>query len=441
MMDDWSADIPRRTRGAIFYGIAVIAVFLSVFGIWGVAAPIAGAVVSTGYFVASGQNKIVQHLEGGVIEQILVMEGDLVRRGQEIITLDQTAAAAELRRLDLRAARLAAMKARLDAEIAGAPVIDFPGTLLAEAQADPDTAEIIAAQNETFHARRRHVESEIATLSSGIDGLNERIMGAKAQRAAIERQIAIIAEELEGKERLLRDGFIRRPEVLALQRAQAGLEGEVGRLVGDMGDSRERIARINEQILSVRNAASKVAVEQLQEVNAELKDVRERRRAAANMVERSAIVAPEDGIIVKMRYHTSGGVIEPGSPVAEIVPIDADLVIQARVRPQDIDNVRLGQQATVRLTALNKRTTPMVEGVVTYVSADALPADFGREASGQDGFVARISLDARSMASVADFAPTPGMPAEVYIKTRERSFAEYLLQPVKDSMARAFREE
>ena len=142
-----------------------------------------------------------------------------------------------------------------------------------------------------------------------------------------------------------------------------------------------------------------------------------------------------------MRYHTPGGVIEAGSPVAEIVPLDADLVIQARVRPQDIDSVRIGQSASVRLTALNKRTTPMVEGRVTYVSADALPAELGREASGQDGFVARIRLDARSLAKVSDFAPTPGMPAEVYIKTRERSFAEYLLQPVKDSMARAFREE
>ncbi|KPQ09138.1 MAG: type 1 secretion system HlyD family membrane fusion component [Saliniramus fredricksonii] len=441
MMDDWSADIPRSTRGAIFYGIAVIAVFVSVFGVWGIAAPISGAVVSTGYFVASGQNKIMQHLEGGVIAGILVSEGDLVRKGQEIITLDQTAAAAELRRLDLRAARLAAIKARLDAEIAGATRISFSEALLAEAQADPDIAEIIAAQTETFEARRRHVGSEISTLSAGIDGLNERIMGAEAQRAAIERQIAIIAEELEGKEKLLSDGFVRRPEVLALRRAQAGLDGEVGRLVGDMGDSRERIARINEQILSVRNAAAKVAVEQSQEVEAELKDVRERRRAAADMVERSAIIAPEDGIIVKMRYHTPGGVIEAGSPVAEIVPLDADLVIQARVRPQDIDSVRIGQSASVRLTALNKRTTPMVEGRVTYVSADALPAELGREASGQDGFVARIRLDARSLAKVSDFAPTPGMPAEVYIKTRERSFAEYLLQPVKDSMARAFREE
>jgi len=440
-MDDWSADIPRSTRGAIFYGIAVIAVFVSVFGVWGIAAPISGAVVSTGYFVASGQNKIMQHLEGGVIAGILVSEGDLVRKGQEIITLDQTAAAAELRRLDLRAARLAAIEARLDAEIAGATRISFSQALLAEAQADPDIAEIIAAQTETFEARRRHVESEISTLSAGIDGLNERIMGAEAQRAAIERQIAIIAEELEGKEKLLSDGFVRRPEVLALRRAQAGLDGEVGRLVGDMGDSRERIARINEQILSVRNAAAKVAVEQSQEVEAELKDVRERRRAAADMVERSAIIAPEDGIIVKMRYHTPGGVIEAGSPVAEIVPLDADLVIQARVRPQDIDSVRIGQSASVRLTALNKRTTPMVEGRVTYVSADALPAELGREATGQDGFVARIRLDARSLAKVSDFAPTPGMPAEVYIKTRERSFAEYLLQPVKDSMARAFREE
>lgn len=440
MNDDWSADIPRDTRGAVAGGVAVIAAFVAIFGIWGVAAPISGAIVATGYFVASGENKIVQHLEGGVIREILVAEGDLVLSGQELVILDETAAGAELRRLDLRAARLSAVEARLEAEIADAAELFFPEALRAIAHADADIAETLRSQAAAFDARRRHVESEISTLSSGIDGLNERIAGSVAQRAAVESQLAIIEEELEGKQKLLASGFVRKPEVLALQRAKAGLGGELGRLAGEIGDARERISRISEQILALRSAATKAAVEELQDVKGEINDVRERRRAAANLLGRMVITAPVDGTIVKMRYHTAGGVIEAGSPVLEIVPLDSDLVIQARIRPQDIDGVRLGQSAAVRLTALNKRTTPMVEGRVAYVSADALPAETGRR-SGGDGFVARIALDREAAERLGDFTPTPGMPAEIYIETTARSFAEYIMRPITDSMARAFRED
>lgn len=440
MNDDWSADIPRSTRGAIAGGVAVIGTFIAVFGIWGVAAPISGAVVSSGYFVASGENKVVQHLEGGVIREIRVAEGDRVAAGQELIMLDETAAGADLRRLDLRAARLAAVEARLEAEIADAPELVYPESLLAIAAEDADIAETLRSQAAAFAARRRHVDSEISTLSSGINGLNERIAGSMTQRSAIESQLAIIEEELEAKQTLLESGFVRKPEVLALRRAQAGLGGELGRLGGDIGDARERIARISEQIAALRSAAAKAAVEELQDIKGEINDVRERRRAAAGLLERVVIAAPVDGTIVKMRYHTAGGVIEAGSPVLEIVPVDSELVIQTRIRPQDIDGVRLGQSAAVRLTALNKRTTPMVEGRVAYVSADSLPADTARPGVG-DGFVARIELDRDSLSHVGDFTPTPGMPAEIYIKTTARSFAEYLMRPVMDSMARAFREE
>lgn len=441
MNDEWSSDIPRDTRGAVAGGVAVIAAFVAVFGIWGVAAPISGAVVATGYFVASGENKIVQHLEGGVIREILVSEGDIVAAGQELVMLDETAAGAELRRLDLRAARLSAVEARLEAEIDGAPGLVYPEPLLAIAADDRDIAETLRSQAAAFDARRRHMESEISTLSSGIDGLNERIAGSIAQRAAVERQLAIIEEELEGKQKLLASGFVRKPEVLALQRAKAGLGGELGRLAGEIGDARERISRIAEQILALRSAATKSAVEELQDVKGEINDVRERRRAAANLLDRMVIAAPVDGTIVKMRYHTAGGVIEAGSPVLEIVPLDSDLVIQARIRPQDIDGVRLGQSAAVRLTALNKRTTPMVQGRVAYVSADALPAETGRRSGGGDGFVARIALDREAVERLGDFTPTPGMPAEIYIETTARSFAEYIMRPITDSMARAFRED
>ena len=308
-------------------------------------------------------------------------------------------------------------------------------------------------------------KSEISTLSAGIDGLNERIMGAEAQRAAIERQIAIIAEELEGKEKLLSDGFVRRPEVLALRRAQAGLDGEVGRLVGDMGDSRERIARINEQILSVRNAAAKVAVEQSQEVEAELKDVRERRRAAADMVERSAIIALEDGwAIVKMRYSTRRAcfIEAPGAPVRG--DRGARLFLMADPRQSGQPRApagyrqrrsRIGQSASVaphraQQSASGRR---WVEGRGGPTSPPPPPAGKkkkkryaplrggtwgGTRGEGRAGRPSwpRIRLDARlSSLKVSDFAPTPGMPAEaLYTRRASRKLRRiHCLQPVKDS--------
>ncbi len=436
---EWYADVPRSTKGPTLYGFAVIAVTLGGFGFWSGTAPIAGAVVANGVFVTTGQNKTVQHLEGGVIKEILVREGDTVEQGQALIRLDETAPEAELRRLVLRQARLAAMEARLAAEARDEDRFAFPADLVNAGLADRDLSEILAAQRLAFEARRSNLRSEAATLRSGIDALEERIKGGCTQLDAVGRQLKIIEEELETKSALLKGGMVRKPEVLALQRAQASLQGETGRLVGEIGDSRERIARIHEQLLGLRNASKKAAAEQLQEVQAELNDVRERMRAASRIVVRGTIAAPVKGVVVKMRYHTAGGVIEPGKSIMEIVPVRDSLVVEARVRPQDIDDVRTGQAATVRLSALSQRTTPMVDGKVVYVSADALPDD-KTPGIRNDIYVVRVELDDAEASAIEHFAPTPGMPAEVYITTAERTFLEYLVQPLKDSMSRAFRE-
>jgi HlyD family secretion protein len=236
--------------------------------------------------------------------------------------------------------------------------------------------------------------------------------------------------------------LIRKPEVLALQRAKANLQGEIGRILGEIGDARERISRTKEQIHGVRKVAIKAVVEQMHETHAELNDVRERIRSASGILSRIQITAPVRGIIVKLRYHTPGGVIEAGKNILEIVPLNEELLIEVRVRPQDIDNVRRGQRAVVRLTALSQRTTPMISGEVVYVSADALPNEKTTQQSPPaDVYVARVKLDSAEMATIlANFPPVPGMPAEVYIQTAERTFFEYLMQPIKDSMSRAFRE-
>ena len=440
MSQPWYSDVPRSTRSATIGGVVIVAVTVMGFGVWGNTAPIAGAVIATGVFVTTGQNKTIQHLEGGVIREILVREGDVVAPGQSLIKLDDTSARAELRRHELKLYRLEAIEARLRAEIAGRSDFAFPSHLLAM-NADPDIAALLTAQRIAFRARQNNMASEIAAHQKTIDALEEKITGSRVQLAGVERQSQLLKEELEGKQALLQRGYIRKPEVLSLQRLAANLSGEAGRIGGDIGDSRERIARSMEQIDGVRKNAQKVASDQLQEIHADLNDVRERIHTVKGILDRASINAPVKGTVVKLRYHTAGGVIEPGKNIMEIVSLQDELIIEARVRPQDIDKIKHSQLATVRLTALNQRTTPMVTGRVIYISADALPDEKQRAFPGvPDLYVVRAKLDPKSLASVPDFQPTAGMPADVYIQTVERTFFEYLLQPLRDSMARAFRE-
>ncbi|WP_262331923.1 HlyD family type I secretion periplasmic adaptor subunit [Bosea sp. BH3] len=436
----WYGDVPRSTRGATIAGIVIVASTVMGFGVWGNTAPIAGAVIATGVFVTTGQNKTIQHLEGGVIREILVREGDIVEPGQQLVKLDDVSPRAELRRHELKLYRLETIEARLRAEIAGSSDFAFPAHLR-EQSADPDIAALLVTQRLAFRARQNNIASEIAAHQKSIDALEEKITGSKIQLAGIEKQTELLKEELEGKQALLQRGYIRKPEVLSLQRLAANLTGEAGRITGDIGDSRERIARSLEQIDGVRKAAQKAASDQFQEISADLNDVRERIHTVKGILNRSVITAPVRGTVVKLRYHTSGGVIEPGKNIMEIVSLQDEMIIEARVRPQDIDKIKHSQLASVRLTALNQRTTPMVSGRVIYISADALPDEKQRAYPGvPDLYVVRARLDAKSLADVHDFRPTAGMPADVYIQTTERTFFEYLLQPLKDSMARAFRE-
>src|SRR3954471_15527490 len=400
---DWYSDVPRSTRGPTLAGVAILAFAVLGFGAWAATAPLAGAIVTSGVFVATGQNKIVQHLEGGVIRDILVREGDVVDANQTLMLLDNTNPEAELRRLLLRQAHSAAVEARLRAEAEEAAEVTFPDFLMTGTDIDIDR--IVDSQRMTFLARRNNMKTEIATLEEGINALEERLEGTKVQLAGVHKQLGFFEEELEGKQSLLKSGLIRKSEVLALQRARANLQGEIGRLTGEIGDSRERVARTREQIAGLKNAAVKASVEQLHEVRAELTDLRERIHAAQRVVDRTIVTAPVQGAVVKLRYHTPGGVVEAGKSIMEIVPLQAELIIEVRVRPQDIDNVRRGQPAMVRLSALNQRVTPMIHGEVVYVSADALPDEKRGPQFSSDIYVARVRLDPTEAGRVKGFEP------------------------------------
>jgi HlyD family secretion protein len=419
--------------GMIITGVAVLG-----FSAWSATAPIAGAIITSGAFVASGQNKTIQHLEGGVIREILVREGDVVEVGQTLLVLDDTTPRAEQRRLTLKQARLEAVEARLKAEINASETVDIPAQLLESDE--PEVATIIENQRLTFRARRNSLMSEIAAIEEGINSLEEHLTGARTQLAAVKDQLILYEEEIGGKKGLLTNGLIRKSEVLQLQRARLGLQGEVGRLTGDIGDTRERIARSREQIAGVRNAAVKQAIEQLQDVRAEIFDTRERLMTARGILDRIRVTAPVRGAVVKMRYHTPGGVVEPGRSILEILPLREELLIEVRVRAQDIDSVKHGNLAMVRLTALNQRITPMISGEVVYVSADAISEEGRTDKASRDTYIARVRLSGEEVSTVTNFTPTPGMPAEVYIRTADRTFFQYLTKPVRDTMSRAFRE-
>jgi len=435
----WYDSLPRSTKFPTIAGTVVMGVMVAGFGVWGNMAPIAGAVVANGVFVATGQNKIVQHLEGGVIREIHVREGDTVRQGQLLIELDETAPRAELRRLLLRSIRLTAIDARLRAEMREADAVTFPGEI--EPGSDAEVVEILENQRLAFTARRNNVLSDIAGINESINALNERIGGSKVQLDGVRRQIVLLDDEIDTKAHLLQSGLVRKPELLVLQRTKANLEGEVGRILGDIGDAKERIARAHEQINGVRKSAIKTAVDQMHEVRGELADVRERMLAAKGVLDRVRITAPVRGVVVKLRYHTEGGVIEPSKSIMELLPVQEELIIEARVRPQDIDTVKHGQQAMVRLTALNQRITPMVSGDVIYLSADTLADERKSQQTGPtDIYIVRVKINSEEARTVPNFSPTPGMPAEVYIKTAERTFFQYVVKPIHDSMMRAFRE-
>lgn len=443
-INQWHRSVRSNVKWPTIFGLTTLIVWAGGFGVWAGIAPLDGAVVAPGTFVATGQNKQIQHFEGGIISEMLVKEGDTVDQGQPLIRLDETAARAKLRRLVLRRYRLLTMQARLDAEVGGRETFAMPAALVTD-KSDPEVQVIFERQQNEMRTRRAKRISEEEVLRKEIAGLRESITGYQAQATSIKQRLNLFAEELKDKTSLLDRQLMRKTEVLALQRSEAGLSGELGENMGRIADSNERIARAEQQVTQVRSAAIQKSVEELRETETELDDIQEQIRAAEDILKRTEIRSPVHGVIVKLHQHTQGGVVAPGAVILEILPVNDALLLEARVAPNDISHVSSGQDALVRLSALNQRLTPMIKGKVIYLSADAVAEQSvqykDQKQAGRDSFVVRVALDEADVrAKVTSFRPSPGMPAEVFIKTGERTFFEYMMRPVLDSFSRAFRE-
>ena len=428
--------IPTNPRWAMAGGLAVIGVMVVGFGGWAATAPLASAIVAPGVLMVESNRKQVQHDEGGTISRLLVQDGDSVEAGDVLIRLDDVRAKASLAILTLNLDSALALQARLLAERDDRDRPAFPGSLT-DRQDDPKVNDIVRGQRSLFEARRSSRAGEIAVLRQRIAQLEEEITGLESQRSAKTRQIALITGELKDLRKLLKRGHVQKSRVLALEREQARLEGERGQLIADKARSKTAIGETRIQIIQITKSFREDVVRELRDVQQEIFDLQERITAARRVLDKIEIRAPATGIIVGRTVHTVGGVVKAGETLMEIVPKSDRLVIETKIQPFDAETLSVGLTADIRLTAFNQRTTPSIEGQVAYVSADSLT----NQRSGESYYLARITVDEKQVADLDAGPLQPGMPAEVMIRTGSRTALRYLMQPILDSMQRAWREE
>jgi HlyD family type I secretion membrane fusion protein len=428
------APVPR-TRGATALGLAAILLFFGSFAAWSFYAPLSEAAIAPGSIRAEGQRRTIQHLEGGIIREILVRDGDRVRQGQVLMRLDDVQAASGLETVAAQRLALLAQDARLVAEQASAPDVSFPAELLTSP--DPRAVEVITGQRALFAARQAALGGQLRVLESRLDQHAAQQASILAQLASARRQYELIVREEADVRRLVAQGLERMPRLLALQRNMAALEGnqadleaQFGRLEAQSEETQRQMRQLTDQRLQ------EVSSEQ-REVRARLNEAEERLRAARDVAVRREIAAPEDGTVLNSRFFNVGAVVRGGEPVMDLVPAHDRLVAEVQVSPTDIDVVYPGLMAEVRLPAFKQRLVPYLHGHVTFVASDATTDD----RRGVSFYRVQIVIDDDQLRALQGVDLRPGMPVEAMIQIGERSFFRYIAQPVIDSFHRAFREQ
>lgn len=432
----WQDRIASSTDRLITIGGASISIFAGTFITWAGFAPIDGAAIAPGMIAAAGRNIQIQHLEGGILRRLLVREGDRVARGQTVLVLDDTAAQAELKRILKQFMILQARIARLSAERDGLEAFTptFSSNLETYVQ---EIQSVLDEEQKEFSARLARHHSERSILGQRVERLNETLDGLRMQRDAVTEQIGIIRDEVNRIKSLLDRGLAVRSDYANLIRIHADLLGQHGALDAEIAATTTQIAEAEEQIERQKTQRVEEAVTKLNETRVSLADAEEQARAAQAIWDRTTIRSPVDGTVVNSNYNVAGNVISPGEKIMEILPKSETPLVEARLRPADIDAVKVGQPARLRFVALNARLTPEVGAKVQYVSADRLIDQTTQEPYYRT--ILRVDdevphdLDANEL--------HPGMPVDAYISTGERTFFEYLVRPIVDSTSRAFTEE
>ncbi|RNJ41490.1 hemolysin D [Mesorhizobium erdmanii] len=431
----WQRNVDTRTGRITLAGYASVFIFLLGFGCWSATAPIGGATIAPGVVAAAGQNVMIQHLEGGVVSSIKVREGDRVSRGQDLIVLDPTVAQSQLNRVLKQWIALKAEISRLEAERDGLDKIVLSSDLGAYSGAS-EYSDVFGEQNKEFHARLARYAAEQGILKQRVAALQDAVVGLRAQKKAAENQLAIVNGETERKKDLLEKGLTNRSEYTDLLRSTAELVGQAGSLEAQIASSATQTVEARQQIERLTTSRVEDAVTELNKARAQVADLEEQINAARSVLERTTIRAPVDGIIVRSLYNSEGSVIRAGEVVMELLPTTNELIIEAKIKPEEIDSIRVGQDANMMFTALNARTTPKVPGKVFYISADRLITP----GTGLPYYTVRLKMADKLPPQIKPEQIYPGMPVETFISTGERTFLAYLTKPLVDSFQRAFRE-
>lgn len=424
-------DVQRPMRIGLFLVLAGFCGFM----LWAGFAPLRSAVIAPGIVVADSRNKAIQHLEGGIIREVLVREGDGVDAGDVLARLDSASTEANLGRLEASRRAALAHAARLAAERDDAQSVAFPDELTT-GTADPETLDAVRGQRALFDAHREAYESERGIIEQRIAQYRQEIAGLGAQVASEDKQISLLEEELVAVRSMVAQNLEGKPRLLALERAVAALGGERGEDLAQIARAQQNIAEMQQRIVSMRARRIDEAISELRDVQVKLIDLERQIDAAADASRRLEVRAPVAGRIVSVFHETPGGVVRPGETIIELLPGQDRLIVEAHVRPEDIESLTSDQKVRVRLTAYSQRRTSALEGRVQDVSADRIVDPKGEKSH----YLARVVVDTQQLAAQRGLSLYPGMPAVVLIETGEETLLDYLLSPLFGVLERGMRE-
>jgi HlyD family secretion protein len=416
-------------------GIVVVLILTCGVGVWAATTEISGALIAPGTIVVESNVKKVQHPTGGVVGQLLVHDGDRVKAGDLLVRLDDTIMRANLAIVTKALTELYARKARLEAERDGAETVKFPDDLMQQSDV-PEIAQVLMGERKLFELRRSARAGQKAQLQERINQSGEETTGLSAQKVAKEKEITLIEHELAGVRDLFNKNLVPMTRLTSLERDATRIGGERGQLIATVAQAKGKIAELRLQIIQIDQDLSSEVAKEMREIDAKIGEFVERKVSAMDQLKRTDIRSPQNGTVFQSTVHTVGGVMPAGEPIMLIVPEADKLTIEARVNPQDIDKVQLGQIAALRFSAFNVRTTPEIFGTVSRVSADTTTD----QRTNQSYYTIRIAMPPEQVTRLGDVKLVPGMPVEAFVKTGERTVISYLMKPLSDQINRAFRE-
>jgi HlyD family secretion protein len=438
-MTDIALPLRKPQRQAVRHHLRTSLVLALVFGggllAWSLGTRINGAVISPGTLVVDSSVRKVQHQTGGVVGEIAVRDGSHVEAGDVVVRLDDTIPRANLGIVSKSLDEVTARIARLEAERDEQSKVVFPAELERKVL-DRDTQRAMDGEQGLFTLRRTAREGQKAQLRERVAQLEQEIDGIGAQSEAKAKEVSLIRRELEGVKDLYRKNLIQLTRLTALQREEARLEGERGSLIAQAAQARGKVAETRLQILQIDQEFRSDVAKELRELQAKAAELGERQVAAQDQLDRVEVRAPLSGTVHQLAVHTVGGVVQPGEAMMLIVPDREGLAVEVKVPPQDIDHLHLGQDANLRFSAFNQRTTPEIRGRVSMIAAD-LTVD---QRTGQSYYVARLAVEPQEMERLGQVKLIAGMPVEAFIMTGDRTVLSYLLKPLADQMTKTFRQ-